>query len=259
MQQRHNDPLKYFDETVVSARRYYIPYLEQHGVVITPGMRVLDVGCGLGGVLAAFARLGCDVTGVDIHAPSIRRATEIYASRSLSGHFECADILQYGGGGNFDLIILHDTFEHLHNKAAMLRRLGELTSASGVLYIGFPAWMMPFGGHQQMAKNKFLSHFAWSHLLPRGVFRAIYTAGGCGDAVADFFDIRDTKVTVEGFERLLRKEHFEVVDRTLWLINPNYETKFGMRPRKLSRIASAIPLLRDFMATTCYYIIKPLR
>ena len=48
---------------------------------------------------------------------------------------------------------------------------------------------------------------------------------------------------------------FNIADRTLWLINPYYETKFGLRPQRLPRGLGAIPYVRNFFTTSCFYML----
>ena len=43
--------------------------------------------------------------------------------------------------------------------------------------------------------------------------------------------------------------------KTLFFINPNYEIKFGLKPRILNSILAKIPYIRNFMTTCGYYII----
>jgi SAM-dependent methyltransferase len=50
---------------------------------LRPGMRVLDLGCGLASEIAYLATLGFQVTGVDISAEAIRRATAAHPGLEL--------------------------------------------------------------------------------------------------------------------------------------------------------------------------------
>ncbi|MTT25236.1 class I SAM-dependent methyltransferase, partial [Parabacteroides merdae] len=45
------------------------------------------------------------------------------------------------------------------------------------------------------------------------------------------------------------------VEEVLYFINPNYETKFNLRPRRLWRFLN-IPYIRNFYTTCGYYILK---
>jgi hypothetical protein len=54
----------------------------------------------------------------------------------------------------------------------------------------------------------------------------------------------------------MRTEGYTSLDKTWFLINPNYQIKFGLRPRKQWAIISAIPYLRNFFTTAAYYLVK---
>lgn len=58
---------------------------------ITPGCRLLDVGCGSGQLALIAAKDGLEVTGVDIASNSVERARERAQAEGLRAHFEEAD------------------------------------------------------------------------------------------------------------------------------------------------------------------------
>ena len=96
MQTRHQDRSAYFEETATSCRNYYLPYIEQHtSLKFGRKCRVMEVGCGIGGILSIFAAMGATVTGIDIHKPSIETAKTLFAERGLKGTFICSDIFDY--------------------------------------------------------------------------------------------------------------------------------------------------------------------
>jgi cyclopropane fatty-acyl-phospholipid synthase-like methyltransferase len=64
-------------------RDYIIPYLEVHQVV-KPGMEVLEIGCGEGGVLKAFAGYGCNCTGMDLSDSKIENGKAIFNEDPLN-------------------------------------------------------------------------------------------------------------------------------------------------------------------------------
>ena len=71
----------------------------------------------------------------------------------------------------------------------------------------------------------------------------------------ELMDIRRSRMTVEKFEKLCLAEGSKVLDRTLWLINPHYKAKFGLRPVKLRLGMDRIPYLRNWFSTSCWYVI----
>jgi 2-polyprenyl-3-methyl-5-hydroxy-6-metoxy-1,4-benzoquinol methylase len=70
------------------------------------GLKILDLGCGLGGLSIYFANKGASVTGVDISSLAIGCAHEIAQDRGLDIHYQHMDITNYDGViGKFDLVM----------------------------------------------------------------------------------------------------------------------------------------------------------
>src|SRR6266545_7994470 len=55
------------------------------------GLRVLEIGCGMGTDGAQFAKAGADYTGVDLTGAAIDLARRNFEQRSLQGEFKVAD------------------------------------------------------------------------------------------------------------------------------------------------------------------------
>lgn len=123
--------------------------------------------------------------------------------------------------------------------------------------MSFPAWQMPFGGHQQICRNRIISHFPFIHLLHRSLYKLILrTANETEGCIKELLNIKRTKITIEYFERLLKEEEITILDKQLYFINPHYEIKFGLHPKKLYPFIAQIPYIRDFCTTSCFYILK---
>ena len=114
---------------------------------------------------------------------------------------------------------------------------------------------MPFGGHQQIAHGKWLSKLPWYHLLPRPLYRSILKWNK--EPVEELMEIRDTRITIERFEKICRQTGYAVLHKIHYLINPIYEWKFGWKPRKQWAPVKAIPWVRNFFTTCVYYLITP--
>lgn len=259
MQQRHQDRALYFREQAQTCRRHYLPYLQSFSR-ITPQTRVLEVGCGEGGNLLPFAQTGCHVTGIDLAAGRIEEACRFFSQANAQGTFLTADIFQYAPmvQERFDIIVMHDVIEHIADKEQLLRTLKDLLAPEGVLFIAFPAWQMPFGGHQQICHHALPARLPFIHLLPHAVYRGLLRLSGESEGcINELTDIRSTRTTIGHFEKLAR-QHFRITDRQLWFINPHYETKFGLRPRKLWKSIGCLPVLNDFFSTACWYLLTRL-
>ena len=257
MQARHKNYEEYFRESYESSEKHYISYLKHYLPFPLDGScKVLEVGCGLGGNIAPFAALGCNVSGVDINALSIDWAQRLFSANGLDGTFACVDIHEYDDDEKYRLIMMHDAIEHIAEKESLMHRLHDLLSDDGVLYIAFPAWHMPFGGHQQVAHTKFVSRCPFIHLLPRGIYAwLLHRVGEPEKVIKELLSIRETRMTIQAFQRLCHTAEYEVLHRQLYFINPHYEIKFGLKPRRLWRWLSNIPYIRDFFSTSCHYVL----
>ena len=156
----------------------------------------------------------------------------------------------------YDLIILRDVIEHIHNQEMFMGFLKQFLAPRGVVFFGFPAWMMPFGGHQQVCIGK-LSKTPFIHLLPAKAYAWLLRKGGESEArVEDLLEIKETGITIERFERILRTEHYRVLRKTLWFIQPNYEVKFHLKKMKVWPVLRSLPWVRNFYTTAGYYVVS---
>jgi SAM-dependent methyltransferase len=100
------------------SRRHYHRLLERHYSFLIPvGARVLEVGCGLGDLLAAMKP--SRGVGVDFSPGMIARAR----SRHPDLEFLETDALQSPAAGEFDYLILSDLVNDLRDVQAVLERL----------------------------------------------------------------------------------------------------------------------------------------
>ncbi|MDR0429444.1 MAG: class I SAM-dependent methyltransferase [Tannerellaceae bacterium] len=255
MQKRHSDRQQYFDEQGYTTLKYVIPFIESHKPV-TPESTVLEIGCGEGGNIKPFLDLGCTVTGVDISEGQIEMAKALFENHPNKSRLTLIseDIYNVTGlNRQFDIIILRDVIEHIPNQERFMSFLKRFMKPDGVVFFGFPPWQNPFGGHQQVCSNAFLSHLPWLHLLPHSIYGQLLRWGGVDPR--GLLEIKETGISLERFRSIIKKENYDILFETLYLINPNYEIKFGFRPRKLRPIFN-IPYLRNFYTTCGYYLIK---
>ncbi len=256
MQERHSNRERYFNEQGRTTSRYYIPYIRRFMPVLPP--EVLEIGCGEGGNLLPFARMGCRVTGVDMAAPRIDQARAFFAERGEQGTFIAEDIFRLEElEHKFSLILIHDVIEHIGDKEGFLSGLKKFLAPGGMMFIAFPAWQMPFGGHQQIASSA-VSRLPFIHLLPVPLYRwFLQRAGESERMVRELLEIKQTRCPIELFRSVVRKTGYRIVNQQLYFINPHYETKFGLTPRRLTKAVAAIPYVRNFFSTSCFYMIEP--
>lgn len=262
MQDRHINRNTYFDELSNTSRDYYINYVRKF-IPIEEGTRMLEIGCGEGGNLLPFAEIGCQVTGVDRSPTRIVQAKEFFNATPYEGTFLDIDFFELNIPENesdkYDIILIHDVIEHISKKDAFVQHIQHFLKKEGIVFWGFPAWQMPFGGHQQICHHRVCSKLPFIHLLPRWAYRGLLKLfGEKQNCIEELLDIKQCKVSIERFEKLMHNNNYRIVDRYLWFINPHYKEKFKLKPRKLIAPLGSIKYVRNFFTTSCFYITKAL-
>ena len=259
MQARHLDRKRYFDEQALTTAKYVIPYLSDQ-ITITPETSVLEIGCGEAGNLKPFLDSGCKrVVGVDIGEQRIANGRKFFADHPNNANLQliAKDIYLVDNLEEFDIIITRDVIEHIPNQEKFMERCRAFMKPNGVFFIGFPPWYNPFGGHQQVLENKLFSKVPYFHIMPKALYKGFLKLIGETDGkIVSMLEIYDTRITIDRLKRILKKNNYSVLKKTDWFINPNYETKFGLKPRKQLGIISAIPFLRNFLITASYYVVR---
>ena len=255
MQERHKNRLLYFNEQAQTTEQYVIPYIEQV-FPMREGMRILEIGCGEGGNLKPFLDRGYECTGIDLNTTQIANARVFMAGHPhLDKLTLIAEDIYNIEPQPYDLIILRDVIEHIHNQERFMGFLKRFLAPDGVVFFGFPAWQMPFGGHQQICVSK-VSKIPYIHLLPAKLYAWILRKAGEQEGTVNaLLEIKETGISIERFERIVRKEQYRTLRKTLWFIQPNYEVKFHLHKRRVAPVLRSIPWLRNFYTTAGYYVI----
>lgn len=259
MYEFHGDKRRYFEMQKLNSAEFVLPFIEKVKP-LQQGMNVLEIGCGEAGVLAPFLERGCQCVGVELETDRLIYAEQFLPDFVASGQLKLIgkDIYNIDPvaefGTIFDIIILKDVIEHIHDQQKLINEMKRYLSKGGVIFFGFPPWQMPFGGHQQMCSNKFLSKLPYYHLLPKALYKFILTSFK-EDAPA-FLEIKETGISIERFERIAKKNGYKVVNKVHYLLNPIYKYKFNVKARKQFGLISAIPGIRNFFTTCVYYLIE---
>ena len=121
--------------------------------ILQPGMRVLEVGCGVGWLSnSAALHHGCDVVGIDFSTPAVARAREISRELGTKASFEVADLFQWQAPTPFDAVVSVGVLMHTRDCIGALRRLSQdFVKPGGYLFIGL---------YHSFGRKAFLDHFA---------------------------------------------------------------------------------------------------
>ena len=150
MQKRHTNRKQYFKELAQTCEKYFLPFIEHHKEIV-PELNILEIGCGECGNLQPFSKRGCKVTGIDISDVRIEEAKQFFQEEDLQGNFLCQDIFAANFEEKFDIIIIHDVIEHVLAKKRLLTIAKNLLNSNGIIYVGFPPWLLG-----RIAKNEAL-------------------------------------------------------------------------------------------------------
>jgi 2-polyprenyl-3-methyl-5-hydroxy-6-metoxy-1,4-benzoquinol methylase len=234
--------------------KHLLPILRSWGVGIE-GKMLLDVGCGDGGGISVFYDAGMICKGFDIEPRRIELAKAMQGSRNLDvglGNIyldtpPCA-------GETFDLVLLHDVFEHLEQKSLVLKKLSDYMKPDGSLFITFPPYFSAFGAHQQLLHSK-LGKMPFFHLLPFALSKIMPSLPNEAKAFVDeITKLSRMKMGMAKFERVVSESNLQITQRKCYVIGPNH-IRFGLTPLDAG-IFGKIPVLREFAVSGVLYLLK---
>ena len=130
------------------------------------GLRALDIGCG-GGILSeSIARLGADVTGVDVVEKNLHIAALHSTKSGLDIDYRHAPVSSLADAGErFDLVLNMEVVEHVADLEAFMASCNRVTAPGGAMFIAtinrtWLAWLFAIVGAEYVLR--------W---LPRGTHR----------------------------------------------------------------------------------------
>lgn len=98
----------------------------------TPGLKVLEIGCGLGTDGAQFAKAGADYTGVDLTEAAIELARKRFELFGLQGKFQVVDAEQLTfPDESFDVVFSHGVLHHTPDINASVREIHRVLRPGG--------------------------------------------------------------------------------------------------------------------------------
>lgn len=102
------------------------------------GKKVLDVGCG-GGILSeSMAKLGADVTGIDMTDKPLHIARQHAKQNGLTIHYHQTTIEDFvekhQNGEKFDVITCMEMLEHVPDPLSIIQCCQQLLAPNGVLF-----------------------------------------------------------------------------------------------------------------------------
>lgn len=98
-------------------------------------IRALDIGCGGGFLAEEFAKLGCDVVGVDPSAGTLETARAHAENQSLNIDYRSGTGEEIpADDGEFDLVYCCDVLEHVTDLSRVMRETARVMKPGGLYF-----------------------------------------------------------------------------------------------------------------------------
>jgi 2-polyprenyl-3-methyl-5-hydroxy-6-metoxy-1,4-benzoquinol methylase len=103
----------------------------------TKARRVIDVGCGMGGLVAALTADGLDASGLDISSSAIEVATRAHPESTFTAH-SLEDLPWPIEDGSVDVVVAFEVIEHLLRPRRLLEGAHAALRPGGHLAVTTP-------------------------------------------------------------------------------------------------------------------------
>lgn len=104
---------------------------------LTPGSKILDIGCGNGVISMHLGSLGFQVLGIDVSDKTIKTAIQQNSQPTVTFQQKSAEALSKEGQ-SFDAIICSEVLEHLEDPGELLGKIYTILNKDGILIATVP-------------------------------------------------------------------------------------------------------------------------
>ena len=173
---------------------------------ITPGERVLDLGCGFGRHAFEAFRRGADVVAVDRSADEVAEVTKMFGAMVAAGEAAPTQLARAVRAdltalpfpdGSFDTVIASEVLEHIPNDADAIAEIARVVRPGGRVAVTVPRWW----------PERVCWQLSESYRTEPGGHVRIYTADGLAQRLTD------AGLTVGG------RHHAHALHSPYWWIN----------------------------------------
>lgn len=248
----------YWGYQYLLSRDVIVPELTQRGV-FRAGDSVAEIGCGEAGVLDAFVEAGAtNAIGTDIVPYRLDLGRKIAARLGLAMDLSEHDILfsspPDAWRNAYNLVILRDVIEHLDDATLALKNIRSIMKPNGWLYVTFPPYNSPYGGHQQLLENGW-GKIPYVHLLPGALFNPMIRAGKQQANVEEVSRLRNIRLSAKKFTKAAQDAGYVVRHEDYYLLRPVFKMKFGLPAIKITALKS-LPLVKSAFSLEAAYLLQ---
>ena len=242
----------YLNYQKLLAQSFYIPLLSSKEIDINAESKILDVGCGDGGFLSAFSELSKECHGNEIRDFSWGKINDV---KFIIGDI-CSEEIKERLMPKYDLVILRDVIEHIlkDKKINFLSSVKNYMDDNSRLLVTFPPYFSAFGLHQQAFLKMPFKVFPFLGWLPKIVIYFILKITNQSNVWEDLEEIKNSKMTIRNFRRLIDQCGFEICFDERYIIRPSHEIRYGIKMKKANWLR--VPLLEEVLISGCTFILK---
>jgi SAM-dependent methyltransferase len=146
----------------------------------------IDVGCGVGALVADLTHRGIDAIGFDSDAGAVTTGRKVFAANIHQGHLE-----RVGGDQRRDLLCLSHVVEHFADPVRDLEKLLEVVCPGGFLFVEVPQ-CSPWMFDQRVPTESHLGFFTLRSLkvLARRLSLRVRSIENCGPILQRYYEQR---------------------------------------------------------------------
>lgn len=219
---------------------------------------ILEIGPAEGGLLKFFTEKGHKCFGLELS--NNRFDNSIQLNSELGIKFINGDITNLSEEmksyfGQMDILICRDVIEHipLELKQTAMENMRAFLKKDGLLFVSFPPKYSAYAGHQQVAPNRF-AKLPFLHFLPNKVYASFLKLLNIKQNIINsLLEIKQSRISIAGFEKLLNKVDFNIIKKSFYLIRPCYESRFNLKRIKHNFNSFA---LREILTLGAIYLLK---
>lgn len=180
------------DDTLEQAAEQKLASMWQ-ALGLRPGMRLLDIGAGWGGVAQYCGQRGVHVTSLTIVDDSANYIRRLVKEQDLPGEVVVEDLLDHRPAEPYDHAVIFGVIEHIPNYRRFCRRVWDALKPGGRLYLDASAVEQKYSG------SAFTRHYTW-----RGPHAFLAVQDMVGELLLHGFDVVEVKRETRDYELTMR-------------------------------------------------------
>jgi SAM-dependent methyltransferase len=243
-----------------------IAYLERAGVGI--GGRVLDAGCGGGGMPLSLSEHAREVVGIDPINRFGHAGATLSAERGIRNlRFALADGLKLPfRDGSFDLVLSHAVIEHVPDAVKYLRECRRVMAADGRFYLSTAPYLSFAGAHLPRLRIPVPLHLLLGRRMAFALFRwlARHAPAMLREPAHENSFIRDARRGIAKHDDLLEKvravrlrRQIEAAGLKVVREDLHFSGTVRQLPAPIGRWIRSSRLVQDVFISSMEYVLAP--